>query len=287
MSAIPVKPRQANPAHLPCPLSEILEQLPPTLGAGEVYSHLENMPAHYWEELTKQDLIFHLSTIHEFFIHLAQGDQHATVPVIRSRHFPKKGHTELAVCTWDRKGLVSKIAGALACANLNILKASVYTRFDHVVLDLFRVEDPKGRHAPGKLHMRKVEAYLSQALESEAPLDLCELLDKTIHARRREKSAKAKKNNAPEIRVGWLNHHTASTTCLSVDAPDTPGLLHAILDELTRARLNVHTATIRTKGKKAEDEFRVTDQYGRMLAIAEERKQIALAVENRIRALFE
>jgi len=271
---------------LPCALQEILNELPPTLGVEEVYSHLENMPPHYWEALTKADLIFHLSTINEFFLRLAAGRDHGVTPVVRKRYFPKKGYTEVAVCTWDRKGLVSKIAGSLTCAELNIKKACVYTRYDHVVLDIFRVDDSTGEHAMDNMQLRKVEAYLGQSLEAVAPLDLEMLLENTVIKYNRQKWISAVKKQAPAITIEWDHHHTGEYTGLKIEAPDTQGLLFTVMDELSIQQLNIHFSEIETLRKKAIDHFFLTDRYGRKLIDTDQRTSIEGSIRSRVTRLY-
>lgn len=271
---------------LPCALQEILKELPPTLGAEEVYSHLENMPAHYWDGLTKADLIFHLSLINEFFLRLAAAQDHGAAPVIRTRHFPKKSFTEVAVCTWDRKGLVSKIAGSLTCAKLDIKKAYVYTRYDHVVLDVFHVEDVKGKQAMDNMQLRKVEAYLTQSLEPVAPLDLEALLENTVILHNRKKWKDSEDHHAASISIEWEHHHFGEYTGLKIVAPDTQGLLFSIMDELSKLQLNIHSSEIETLRHKAIDQFCVTDRYGRKLIDAGQRAAIEDALRIRMNDLY-
>lgn len=268
---------------LPASVQEVLESLVPTVSVEEIYTHLENMPADYWERTSKTDLIFHLATIHDFFRGLSRAGQAGILPVVRKRHFPKKGHTEIAICTWDRKGLVAKIAGAIACAEMNIKNAFVYTRYDHVVLDLFQVNDHKGRHITDKKYLLKMEGYLAQSLEALEPLDLGELL---AHSASPKSIRLGKKTPPSVLKTEWINHHFTEYTSLRVTSSDTPRLLYHILDELTRQELNIHFSVIHTDTGGAHDEFCVTDKYGRKLIDAAQRKEITDALSKRIRSLL-
>ena len=59
------------------------------------------------------------------------GDN-ALAPTTRWKHHRDRGYSDVRICTWDRAGLFSKIAGALSAVGLNILSAQIFTRTDGV-----------------------------------------------------------------------------------------------------------------------------------------------------------
>ena len=83
------------------------------------------------------------------------------------RPFPQQGHSTVSFCAWDGQELLAKIAGSFAVVPFNILSADIYTRGDNVVLDIFRVCDPKFRAVTDKRDIALVEATLRSALTDE------------------------------------------------------------------------------------------------------------------------
>ena len=58
----------------------------------------------------KGELLWGLETIHAFFGKLAGWDLPGATVVANLRHCPERGFTKVGVCTWDRPGLLAKIA---------------------------------------------------------------------------------------------------------------------------------------------------------------------------------
>src|ERR1041385_1383234 len=97
------------------------------------------MRARYWKRVTKSELMWGLETVHAFFGRVDAADPSASVVVADSRHYPERGFTKVMVCSWDRPGLLAKIAATFSALRVNIRRADVYTRADGVALDLFEV----------------------------------------------------------------------------------------------------------------------------------------------------
>ena len=68
------------------------------------------------------------------------------------------------ICTWDRHGLLAKCAACFSAAKLDILQASVFTRADNVVLDVFRVRDAASGGAATPMRLQETLFLLDGAL---------------------------------------------------------------------------------------------------------------------------
>ena len=145
-------------------LYELLANSDLGIRSEELELHFVGMPLRYWPRVDSATLRWHLDIIHEFIDGLARSDVMLAPPVVRWRHLPDRGFSEVVVCTWDRLGLLAKIAGSFAAVGLNIVRADIYTRADNVVLDVFQVCDEQVRHVQDISRLKQMEQLLTVAL---------------------------------------------------------------------------------------------------------------------------
>jgi [protein-PII] uridylyltransferase len=198
-------------------------------------------------------LRWHVEMIHEFFAGLAGSDLGTTHPVVRWRHFPDRGITEVVICTWDRLGLLAKVAGSLASVGLNIVRADVYTRTDNIVLDVFEVCTEEFGHADDELSLAHMVRLLSASLIPGSGLGFA--------VRRRPEPSPA--DRAPS--VAFDTDRSETYTVLQIEAPDRLGLLYDVLTVLTRCEADIAHAIIVTDQGEAADVFYLTGTDGRKL----------------------
>ncbi|PYK46553.1 MAG: hypothetical protein DME46_01590 [Verrucomicrobia bacterium] len=137
---------------------------------------------------------------------------------------------------------------------LNILSADIYTRGDNVALDVFRVNDLRGRAVTNEREMALVESTLRRALESEA-LDLSALLEQ---ARKKGRSLPVADLEFPS-HVSIDNQADPYFTLIEIQTPDRIGLLHDLLQCFSRNEIDIALARISTESGAAIDTFYVTD----------------------------
>ena len=244
----------------------------------ETDAHFQQMPDRYFETFEADAVADHLRLLRQF---LAYRYEHGTpdaalAPAIRWIPRPERGHTECWVCTWERRGLFSKIAGSFAAAGLSILSADIFTRGDNLVFDVFRVRDP---HQLGPIEPRdlaSVEGTLRQALMSES-FDFGPLLQKA-RRRRRPLSGRMQELDFP-TRTLITNEATNLYTLLEVQTPDRLGLLYDLLRALGKLKINVVLSRIATEKGAAIDSFYVVDQEGERITGAETMQNIQTAVQ--------
>src|SRR5437868_5803497 len=155
----------------------------------------------------------------------------------------------------DRHQLLSKIAGSISLVPLNILSADIYTRGDNVALDVFRVSDLRGRAVTNEREMALVESTLRKALDSEA-FDLSALLEQA----RKEGRRPAVADMEFPSRVSIENQADPYFTLIEIQTPDRIGLLHDLLQCLSRNEIDIALARISTESGAAIDTFYVTDR---------------------------
>ena len=223
----------------------------------ELDMHFASMPMRYWARVDGATLRWHLEMIHDFFATLVTADLAATVPVVRWRHFTDRGITEVAVCTWDRLGLLAKVAGSLTTVGLNIVRADVYTRADNIVLDVFEVCTESFGHVEDELSLAHVSRLLTAALSPGSELGF---------------AAPGRRDRSPVARaptVEFDNERSEAYTVLQVEAADRLGLLYDILQVLTGCEIDIAHAIIATDQGEAADVFYLTDTDGKKLGDAD------------------
>ena len=245
--------------------------------ADEIEGHFHLMPERYLETSDAPTIAEHLRLIRQFFAYRQEHDttDAALAPAIRWRAQPERGHTECWVCTWERRGLFSKIAGSFASASLNILSADIYTRGDSLALDLFRICDSAMRPVPEARDIASVEAVLRQAL-LVGSYDFGPLLQK---AKRRRRSVRTRTEIDFPTRTVITNEATNLYTLLEVQTPDRLGLLYDLLRALGKLGVNVVLSRIATEKGAAIDSFYLTNADGERITDASLMRKIQAAVQ--------
>lgn len=221
----------------------------------EVEAHFQLMPPHYWETASLVDVVWHLETLHEFFGGLMDSDSPGIAPVVKWRHFPKKGFSEVIVCTWDRQGLFAKVAGSFTLAGINIIQADIHTREDHVVVDVFRVCDIHRHAVSNPSRMKAMAEALTRALDGKEEFSFSPFFEK-------ERAPARSSGKAPATKITFDTTGSAEHTILKTQTRDCVGLLYYILQVLTHNGLNIAEARIQTRGTIASDEYFLTDAKG-------------------------
>lgn len=235
----------------------------------EVDAHFQNMPDHYWLRVNETELISDLAAVHAFLSSLASFDNSQPHVAVVWQHLPELFCTRIRVCTWDRRGLVSKISAALGALRMNIVRAEVYTRADNVVLDIFDVCTLEGRHLTDTSSLDSI-AFLIEGALSDPPRFVSVWTTQFHRLIPGRSTAPA----AVTFDTQSSNRHTV----VQVECPDRLGLLHDILDALEECSLNVEQAWINTDDGVALDAFRVTDAAGQKVTEARRLDQIRDAV---------
>ena len=88
----------------------VMRRPPAGVTGEEIEAHCRQMPPRYWERLSAEDLAWHLGALHGFYGRIAHGKKEPTAPFLAWRHDRISGATDLAVVTWDRHALFSRIA---------------------------------------------------------------------------------------------------------------------------------------------------------------------------------
>ncbi|MGI8427043.1 MAG: ACT domain-containing protein [Actinomycetota bacterium] len=182
------------------------------------------------------------------------------------------GVWEVTVIALDRPGLFSKISGALALHDLNIVGAEVYTNREGIALDAIRLE------AVGDEEHRfeHVAEDALKALHGRLALE----------ARLAEKIAahpgRPSKGKQEPTKVLIANDASDFYTVIEVHAADRIGRLFAITRSVAELDVDIHLAKVSTYGHDIIDTFYVTDVDRNKIVDTEYLAEIEKAILHRL-----
>ena len=231
------------------------------LGQGfgeEVEAHFEVMPDNYFRAFAVDEIASHLKLFRRFLENLYLRDEPPLAPAVAWQAFPEQGHSIVSLCAWDGQELLAKIAGSFAVVPLNILSADIYTRGDNVVLDIFRVCDPRFRAVTDQRDQALVESTLRASL-TEKNFDFAPLLEQ---ARRRLARHSRHGMDFP-TRITVENKTHPTYTLVQIQTPDRLGLLYELLSAFGEERVSIALSRISTEKGAAIDTFYVADRATR------------------------
>jgi [protein-PII] uridylyltransferase len=240
----------------------------------EVEAHFQYMPDYYFQTNPADDIAAHIRVFRAFLEREAKGLENALVPVVKWVPHERQGHTEVWICTWDRQALLTKIAGSISVAHLNILSADIFTRGDSMALDFFRVCDTKFQAVTDQRDVAAVEKMLKQALSQE-DFDFRPLLQK---AKKRAGFHLSQELDFP-TRISIDNGAHPVYTLVDIQTPDRLGLLYYLLRAFADTRVNIVLSRITTEKGAAIDSFYVTDIEGRKVRDTDHIMEIQKALQ--------
>ncbi|MCC6848954.1 MAG: [protein-PII] uridylyltransferase [Deltaproteobacteria bacterium] len=246
-------------------------------------SFLAGMPERYLTTTPENQVPAHFELMNhlreEWTIRPASEHPHLFVSSVR--HVPESEYSELTICTPDRPGLFSMIAGVLTAQGMNIVGARITTTRGGIAIDSFRI----GHHE----HLERVleperweraQQTLARVLRSQ--VDVAALVAASGRPSILEKATRTN-TTPPEIIVD--NDIAADYTVLDVVTGDRVGVLFAITHALHRLGLVIHLAKITTQAHQVLDVFYVTDGEGRKIVDADRLRDVRDTITAELQAL--
>lgn len=229
--------------------------------AEEIAAYFESMPEIYFQTYSAPDVVAqHIRFFRTYLEKRYLNNELSLTPELKWVAHTDKGHSEVWVCTWDRKELLAKIAGSFSMGQLNILNADVFTRTDNLVFDIFRVCNINFEAVTDEKSIAHVEKKLTQALTGEE-FDFALPLKRTI---KKGVSRLLQELDFP-TRIGIDNDAHPVYTLVDIQTPDRLGLLYHILKGFAMAGVNIAMSRITTEKGAAIDSFYVTDFNGQKI----------------------
>jgi len=245
---------------------ETLAQLHQSLPQDTLNHYAEHLPDRYLSTYSPEEILSHIK--------MAQDLGKEVLLVGWSRE--EEVRARVTICTKDRYGLFSKIAGSMFLNRLNILEAQIHTWGNGIALDTFYVEDPTG----------EIERRLQQFKK-----DLKEILSGKISLKlllsQREESGWIQKKVIPKVpgEAKVNNRDSDFYTIIEITGEDRLGVLYEITQALTDCGCDIHFARISTLGNRVVDVFYVQDEWGEKIVEREKINHLKQLLLNRLTPL--
>jgi [protein-PII] uridylyltransferase len=167
-----------------------------------------------------------------------------------------KGGAILCVVAEDRPGLLSFISASLVVHTMDVVAAQVYTR-----------AAPDGPEAVDLFWVRRDSPVISPVLESDASgiaRVLCALVTRelTIDAITRETGTRPAPPPGASTHVTFDESADTGLAVLTVETFDRPGLLLAITQALSRARVQIIASEAMSRDGRVVDRFTIVELDG-------------------------
>jgi len=239
-------------------LRETHRLLPAGISEEELHAHFATLPPRYFHIHAAPEIAGDLRLAHRF-LRLQVGEaERALEPVIGWQDEPDRGYSAVKICTWDRAGLFSHIAGSLSAVGLNILSAQIFTRSDGIALDTFFVADARTGLPANGAQQEQFGALLTRVLTGE-PVDFRALIAR--HKVTRPLYQAYSGERLPTV-IRVDNEASDSRTLIEVETEDRIGLLYTLSQTLTQLQLDISAAKICTEKGAALDSFYVSELSG-------------------------
>ncbi len=262
-------------------LAEVRALLPSAIPDEELAGHFAALPPRYFQIHSAREIQDDVLLVRRFMRRQIVEDQQPLAPVANLHNEPDRGYSVVRVCTWDRAGLFSKMAGALSAVGLNILSAQIFTRSDGVALDKFFVTDAfTGKLATGE-QREQFERVLTEVLTDDS-VNLAALI-----ARQRISHPLYQAYSGEQIptQIVFDNAAADTRTFVQIETEDRIGLLYTLARTLTDMELDISTARICTEKGAAIDSFYVRERDGGKILSVERQKAIERRLQHAINTL--
>jgi len=263
-------------------MDEVRGVLEGNLSEEELHAHFTHLAPRYFQIHAAPEIVDDLELVHRFLHVQGTGeDEELLWPVVHWRNEPDQACSVAKVCTWDRAGLFSQIAGSLSAAGLTILSAQIFTRNDAIALDTFSVADARSGNLATAEQREKFERLLGQLLTGKGA-DLHDLIAKQKITR---PLYQAYVGERIPTQIQFDNDASETRTLVEIESEDRIGLLYAIAQTLAELQLDISAARICTERGAAIDSFYIHEIGGGKIVSLERQNAIERRLTYAIHAL--
>jgi len=225
----------------------------------DAISHLiEQVPSRYFLNMTPENMIRH------FKMALNIRGEKLLWEIEKLTSAPV---TRMFICTYDKPGLFSKIAGVLTLNNIAVLSANIFTLKNGMAFDVYEVTNPLDPYTE-KERWDKIYREVKLAIEDRFPLD-----DKILE---KERSMLEKERyESPRIREVRINNDVSDFfTVIEVRSAAIVGLLYKLAKKLFSLGLNIRFAKFDSDEAYLSGDFYVRDSLGQKILDEERIEEI-------------
>lgn len=263
-------------------LDEVLGFMDGQLDEDELKAHFDALPQRYFQIHSAREVADDLALTQRFMrLQVTDTGDDALSPVVNWHNDADRGYSAVRICTWDRAGLFSKIAGTFSAVGLNILGAQIFTRTDGIVLDTFFAIDAKTGKLASRDQREEFETQLNRVL-TEGDVDLATLIARHKITR---PSYQAYSGERIPTEVRFDNESSEARTLVEVETEDRVGLLYAISETLSGLDLDISSAKILTEKGAAIDSFYVRELDGEKVTSETRQENIARKIRSAVHEL--
>ncbi len=251
------------------------------LSAEELRAHFAALPPRYFQIHSAREIQDDLLLTHRFMRLQLSEEESPLAPEVNWHNEPDRGYNAVKVCTWDRAGLFSKLAGSFSAIGLNILSAQIFTRSDGIVLDTFFVIDARTGNLVDHEQREEFQKLLNRVLTGE-DVDFPALIAQQKITR---PLYQAYIGERMPTHIRFDNEASEARTLIEIETEDRIGLLYAISQALTEVDLDISAAKICTEKGAAIDSFYIRELDGGKVLAPERQNTIERKVGQRIHLL--
>jgi [protein-PII] uridylyltransferase len=249
----------------------------------ELQALFTTLPHRYYQIHSAREVIDDLKLVNRFLRSQVLDEDNALAPVVNWQDEPDRGANLVKICTWDREGLFSKIAGSFSAAGLNILSARIFTRSDGIVLDSFSIAEARTGSLAGPEPREKFQEVLKKALTGGV-VDFPALIARQKITR---PLYHAYTGEHISTQVRFEDEASDTRTLIEIETEDRLGLLYIISQTLAELNLDISTAKILTEKGAAIDSFYVRETDGARVLAPNRRAAIEQRLRRAIQGLEE
>jgi [protein-PII] uridylyltransferase len=249
----------------------------------ELQAFFTTLPHRYYQIHSAREVFDDLKLVRRFLRLQVREEDNALAPVVGWQDEPDRGANVVKVCTWDREGLFSKIAGSFSAAGLNILSARIFTRSDGIALDIFSIADARSGSLAGPEQREKFQETLKKALTGGV-VDFPALIARQQITR---PLYQAYSGEHISTQVRFEDEASDTRTLIEIETEDRLGLLYIISQTLAELNLDISTAKILTEKGAAIDSFYVREADGARVLAPSRRAAIEQRLRRAIQGLEE